>query len=229
MPSPQKDPVVLIVRDGWGENPHPEHDSFNAVKLAKTPRDDALRREWPWTLIKTSGEDVGLPAGTMGNSEVGHQNIGAGRIVPQESLVMTRACAAGLDKNAPISEAIRRSLRHAPGQRPHAVHLMGIAYDAGVHGLLEHLYAILKTCAALKQSRAYIHLFPDGRDTGPFTGVEYARQVEAALQRFGVGRIASVMGRYYAMDRDYRWERVKQAYDCLTGRGGFADHPRSEE
>src|SRR5436309_960845 len=114
MAQPINTPLVLIIRDGWGENPHPEHDAFNAAKLAQKPCDDALRRDWPWTLIKTSGEDVGLPVGTMGNSEVGHQNIGAGRIVPQESLLMTRACAAGLDKNPAIAAAIRHSLRHAP-------------------------------------------------------------------------------------------------------------------
>src|SRR5882672_2946057 len=92
-------PLLLIIRDGWGENPHPEHDAFNAAKLARKPCDDALRRDWPWTLIKTGGEDVGLPVGTMGNSEVGHQNIGAGRIVDQESVAITKACRAGLKAN----------------------------------------------------------------------------------------------------------------------------------
>jgi 2,3-bisphosphoglycerate-independent phosphoglycerate mutase len=208
-------PLVLIVRDGWGENPNPEHDRFNAVKLAQRPCDERLRREWPWTLIKTCGEDVGLPEGTMGNSEVGHQNIGAGRIVPQESLVMTKACAAGLEKNEAISAAIRRAK-----ERGGAVHLMGINSDAGVHGQLEHLYAILKACRVLGLGKAFVHLFTDGRDTGPFTGLEHARKVETQCRGIGVGVIASVMGRYYAMDRDFRWERVQQAYDCLTGRGG---------
>jgi 2,3-bisphosphoglycerate-independent phosphoglycerate mutase len=215
--TPGSTPLVLIIRDGWGENPNPEHDMFNAVKLAERPVDEALRRDWPWTLIKTSGEDVGLPGGTMGNSEVGHQNIGAGRIVPQESLVMTQACRAGLEENAAIAHAITRA-RDAGA----AVHLMGIASDAGVHGLLEHLYAILRAAGTLNAARVFVHLFTDGRDTGPFTGRGYARQVEAACGEIGVGRIASVMGRYYAMDRDFRWERVKRAYDCLTGRGEFA-------
>ncbi len=215
--TPRNTPLVLIVRDGWGENPNPSHDSFNAVKLAKTPVSDALRREWPWTLIKTSGEDVGLPDGTMGNSEVGHQNIGAGRIVEQESRVITRACEAGFHTIPVVRAAIGRSK-----EKGTAVHLMGINSDAGVHGLLEHLYAYVRACKTLGQSRVFVHLFADGRDTGPFTGLEFARRVEAKLREIGVGRIASVIGRYYAMDRDNRWERVRAAYDCLTGRGSSA-------
>lgn len=209
-------PLVLIIRDGWGENPNPEHDAFNAVKLARTPVDDRLRSEWPWTLIKTSGEDVGLPEGTMGNSEVGHQNIGAGRVVDQESVAITKACRAGLEKNAVVAEAIGSA--RAKGR---AVHLMGICSDAGVHGLIEHLEAALKACKQLGQpsGRVLVHLFTDGRDTGPFSGLAYAAQVERACKEIGVGRVASVIGRYYAMDRDNRWERVQRAYDCLTGRG----------
>ncbi|CAG1011068.1 2,3-bisphosphoglycerate-independent phosphoglycerate mutase [Phycisphaerales bacterium] len=206
-------PLVLLIRDGWGLNPNPDHAAFDAVRLAKTPVADRLMREWPWTLIKTSGEDVGLPEGTMGNSEVGHQNIGAGRIVDQESVAITKACRAGLEKNEVIAAAIRRSV--AGGK---SVHLMGINSDAGVHGMLEHLYACLRACKALGQSRVYIHLFTDGRDTGPFTGLEFARRVEAAAREIGVGRVASVIGRYYAMDRDNRWERVHKAFACLTGR-----------
>lgn len=208
-------PFVLVIRDGWGMNPHPEHDAFNAVHLAKTPVADRLMREYPWTLVKTSGEDVGLPPGTMGNSEVGHQNIGAGRVVPQESLVMTRACESGLHVNA----AIKAAIEHAES-RGTSLHLLGINSDAGVHGLLEHLFAILAACKkiGLPGARVFIHLFTDGRDTGPFTGLEFARRVEDKCREIGVGRIASVMGRYYAMDRDHRWERVKLAFDCLTGR-----------
>jgi 2,3-bisphosphoglycerate-independent phosphoglycerate mutase len=216
---PTRRPALLIIRDGWGLNPNPAHDAFNAVHLARTPVADRLMRECPWTLIKTSGEDVGLPPGTMGNSEVGHQNIGAGRVVPQESLVMTRACAEGLHTNPAIAGAVTHALRAG---RP--LHLMGINSDAGVHGLLEHLYAILRAAQRLSMpaDRVFVHLFTDGRDTGPFTGLGYAQQVEAACRDIGVGRIASVMGRYYAMDRDHRWERVRRAYDCLTGRGDVA-------
>jgi len=206
-------PVVLIIRDGWGANPNPSHDSFNAVHLAKTPVADGLMRDYPWTLIKTSGEDVGLPDGTMGNSEVGHQNIGAGRVVPQESLVMTKACQSGLHTNVAIKASIDRVI----ADKHRALHLMGINSDAGVHGLLEHLFAILQAAKTLGLTdRVYIHLFTDGRDTGPFTGLEYAKQVQAACDRIGTGRIASVAGRYYAMDRDHRWERVQLVYDILT-------------
>lgn len=222
-------PLVLIIRDGWGENPHPEHGAFNAVKLASTPVDDRLRREWPWTLIRTSGEDVGLPEGTMGNSEVGHQNIGAGRVVDQESVAITKAARAGFEKNGVIAGAIERA-RNAG----RSVHLMGINSDAGVHGLLAHLVALLRACRALgmPRERVFVHLFTDGRDTGPFTGLEYTREVERACREIGVGRVASVMGRYYAMDRDFRWERVGRAYGCLTGRGeygaGFEIRPSAE-
>jgi 2,3-bisphosphoglycerate-independent phosphoglycerate mutase len=153
----------------------------------------------------------------MGNSEVGHQNIGAGRIVDQESVAITKACRSGLDKNQVIAGAITKA--KAAGK---SVHLMGLCSDAGVHGLLTHLYAILEACKKLGQpkDRVFIHLFTDGRDTGPFTGLAFAKQVEAKTKELGIGRIASVMGRYYAMDRDYRWERVKLAYDCLTGKPG---------
>lgn len=210
-------PLVLIIRDGWGENPHPKHAAFNAIEIARTrgllPIDDMLRTQWPWSLIHTSGEDVGLPAGTMGNSEVGHQNIGAGRIVDQESVAITKACRAGLEHNAVITSAISRARDES-----RAVHFMGICSDAGVHGLLEHLYAGLRACKALGQpkNKVYLHLFTDGRDTGPFMGFEFVRQVEARCAEIGVGRIVSIIGRYWAMDRDYRWERVKAAYDCLT-------------
>lgn len=218
-------PVVLIIRDGWGENPHPEHDAFNAPKIASarglTPVDDMLRRDWPMTLIKTCGEDVGLPGtgenATMGNSEVGHQNIGAGRVVPQESLVMTKSCEAGLHTNTAIKSAVERCV----ADQSRSLHLMGINSDAGVHGLLEHLYAILRACKTLGlASRIYLHMFTDGRDTGPYTGLAFIKDVEAKCREIGVGRVASVAGRYYAMDRDHRWERVKLAFDTLTKAGG---------
>jgi 2,3-bisphosphoglycerate-independent phosphoglycerate mutase len=217
---PANIPLVLIIRDGWGENPFPAHDAFNAVKLARTPVDDGLRRDWPWTLIKTSGEDVGLPEGTMGNSEVGHQNIGAGRVVDQESVAITKACRGGLESNRTLVEAIRGAKA-----RGRFVHLMGIASDAGVHGLLTHLYAVIELCKKLDQVDVALHLFTDGRDTGPFTGLEFIRQIEAKIRRIGIAGegsiVASVMGRYWAMDRDFRWERVEKAYRCLTGLGAL--------
>ncbi len=217
MPEPRNTPLVLIIRDGWGHNPHPEHDAFNAVKLARTPVADMLERDWSTTLVKTSGLDVGLPEGTMGNSEVGHQNIGAGRIVDQESVRITKACRSGkLRENGPLISAITGARNAA-----RSVHLMGICSDAGVHGLLEHLYALLELCKHLEAPRVYIHLFTDGRDTGPFTGKAYAQQVHHKCQELGVGVIASVVGRYWAMDRDNRWERVEKAYNLLTGREQF--------
>ncbi len=212
-------PCVLVIRDGWGENPHAEQDAFNAVKLAKTPVAQALTRDWPGTLVKTSGEDVGLNEGTMGNSEVGHQNIGAGRIVDQDSVRITKACRAGLRSNSVLARAVE-SARDS-GE---TVHLMGIASDAGVHGLLFHLYSVLRLCKELGQSRVAIHLFTDGRDTGPYTGKKFVEEVEKSCREIGVGAVVSVMGRYWAMDRDHRWERVARAYQCLTGRGhGLAD------
>jgi 2,3-bisphosphoglycerate-independent phosphoglycerate mutase len=206
-------PIVLIVRDGWGRNPHGEHDAFNAVKLAATPRCDELLRRYPWTLIHTSAMDVGLPDGTMGNSEVGHQNLGAGRVVDQESVRITRAIRTGtFFENETLVAAVQSAKAHG---RP--VHLMGIASDAGVHGLMEHLYACLALCKRQGQQRVALHLFTDGRDTGPYTGVEFIRQIEQKCKEIGVGKIVSICGRYYAMDRDNRWERVEKAYACLTG------------
>ena len=206
-------PVVLIVRDGWGENPHPEHDAFNAVKLANTPRTDALMQRYPSTLLHTSGEDVGLPEGTMGNSEVGHQNIGAGRIVDQESVRITKQVRTGeINNNHALCDAIENANGHG-----HKVHLLGIASDAGVHGLLDHLYGLVKLCKqrGVPSDRVCLHLFTDGRDTGPFTGKGFIEQIEANLTEIGCGHIASICGRYYAMDRDNRWERVEKAYNLL--------------
>jgi 2,3-bisphosphoglycerate-independent phosphoglycerate mutase len=214
MAGPLNTPVVVIVRDGWGRNPNASHDPFNAVKLARTPRCDALLAEYPWTLIHTSGEDVGLPEGTMGNSEVGHQNIGAGRIVDQESVVITKAARTGFAANDVMRSAIA-----AARDAGKPVHLLGLVSDAGVHSLLAHLFGVLELCKNTGLSNVLIHGFTDGRDTGPFTGADVVRQIDAACRRIGVGRIVSLVGRYYAMDRDHRWERVARAHDLLTGRG----------
>ncbi|MAE60153.1 MAG: phosphoglycerate mutase (2,3-diphosphoglycerate-independent) [Planctomycetaceae bacterium] len=215
--------MVVIVRDGWGVNPHPEHDGFNAVKLARTPRCDALLAAYPWTLIHTSGEDVGLPDGTMGNSEVGHQNIGAGRVVDQESVRISRAMRDGeFNDNPSIIKGIERSLKTGG-----AVHLLGLVSDAGVHSRLEHLYGCLAACARMGQDRVVIHALTDGRDSGPFSGVDFVDQIDSQCRAIGVGRVVSLCGRYFAMDRDNRWERVERAYDLMTGRGeaapSFAD------
>jgi len=219
MPANPK-PVVLIVRDGWGHNPHPEHDAFNAIKLADTPRNDALLARYPHTQIHTCGRDVGLPDNTMGNSEVGHQNIGAGRIVNQESVRISLAIEDGsFFDNQVINAAIDRAKANDG-----TVHLMGLASDAGVHGLMTHLYACLEACQRRGQKHVALHLFTDGRDTGPYTGIHFVKRVEEKCNELGVGWVASICGRYYAMDRDNRWERVKQAYDLITGRS--EDAPR---
>ena len=173
--TPTKKPAVLIVRDGWGRNPNSEHDAFNAVKLANTPIGDALLQKYPWTLIETSGEDVGLPDETMGNSEVGHQNIGAGRIVNQESVRITKAIRSGeFFENEALVSAINTAK-----QNNKTVHLLGIASDAGVHGRLGHLFACIELCKKLGQEKVAIHLFTDGRDTGPFTGKAYIETIQA--------------------------------------------------
>ena len=215
MPDPPKSrPVVLIVRDGWGHNPHPEHDAFNAIKLAKTPRCDALKERYPSTLIQTSGRAVGLPDGTMGNSEVGHQNIGAGRVVYQESVRITVAIEDGsFYDNDAIQDAVTK-VKHS-GQQ---LHLIGIMSDAGVHGRLDHLYACVEAAkrAELPSHRVCVHLFTDGRDTGPYSGKGFLKEVEDKLEELGCGRVVSLVGRYFAMDRDNRWERVEAAYRLLT-------------
>jgi len=212
-------PVVLVVRDGWGENPNADHDKFNAIKLANTPVADRLAHRYPSTLIATCCRDVGLPDGTMGNSEVGHQNLGAGRIVNQESVRITVAIEDdSFYDNHALADAVENASKHG-----HKVHLMGIASDAGVHGLLEHLYACLELCKRRGYDNAAdkvcLHLFTDGRDTGPFTGKNFVQQIEAKCKQIGVGQVVSLIGRYYAMDRDNRWERVAKAYRCLTGQG----------
>lgn len=208
-------PVLLIIRDGWGENHNSTHDSFNAVKLANTPVADRLTAEWPRTEIMACGLDVGLPEGVMGNSEVGHQNIGAGRIVDQELVRIDKAFASREVRQRDVLQKALERVR-AGGK----LHLMGIVSDAGVHGMLEHLYGLLQIAKdeGLRQSDVFLHAFTDGRDTAPDTGLGYIQQIEAKMQETGIGTIASVCGRFWSMDRDKRWERVQSAYDMLTGK-----------
>jgi 2,3-bisphosphoglycerate-independent phosphoglycerate mutase len=207
-----KRPVVLIVRDGWGHNPDPRWDHANAVKLARKPVDDRLVADYPGVLVATSGFDVGLPEGTMGNSEVGHQNIGAGRIVDQESVKITKEIRGGeFFDNAELNAAVRHAL-----ERGTNLHLFGIVSDAGVHGMLEHLYGCLELCRRRGLSRVFLHAFTDGRDTSPNSGLGYVRAAEAKMKQLGVGQIATVVGRYYAMDRDNRWDRVEKAYRAMV-------------
>lgn len=218
MTKPSKRPVVLVVRDGWGANPHPEWNRANAVHLAETPVTDRLMAEYPHVLIHTSGEDVGLPVGTMGNSEVGHQNIGAGRIVDQEVMRISRRIRDGsFYENEALCAAGDNAIANGG-----SVHVLGLTSDIGVHSVLEHLYAVVELCRrrGVPGERIVVHAFGDGRDSPPNSGIGYIRDVEARLSEIGAGRVGSVVGRFYAMDRDNRWERVEKAYRLLTeGRG----------
>ena len=207
-------PMVVIIRDGWGYNPYPKWNSANAIHLAKTPVDDRLMREYPHVCIHTSGEDVGLPANTMGNSEVGHQNIGAGRIVNQELLRISKMVRS---REFAKNKALIATMEHVKAQGSN-LHFIGLASDAGVHSSLNHLYALLALAreTGVSADRVLVHNFSDGRDSSPTSGINFCRQIETKMQEIGVGRIASVVGRYYAMDRDNRWDRVERAYRLLT-------------
>jgi len=206
-------PVVLIIRDGWGSNHNSDHDSFNAVKLSNTPVANRISSEYPRTEIMACGRDVGLPDGIMGNSEVGHQNIGAGRIVDQEIVRIDKGFEERtIFKNQVFLSAIDKV--KAGGK----LHLMGITSDAGVHGMLEHLYGLVSAAKELGVKEVFLHAFSDGRDTAPESGLGYLKQIEAKFAEIGLGKVASITGRYWAMDRDLRWDRIKKAYDCITGK-----------
>lgn len=215
-------PCVLIIRDGWGHNPDPSEDLNNAIKQAHTPVDDALVREYPHCLIHTHGGHVGLPDGAAGNSAVGHQNIGAGRIVRQESARITLAIRDGsFFENKELMNLVR--LVHTRNGR---MHIMGLCSDRGVHSRLEHLYALLELCKQNDLAEVFLHAFTDGRDTPPESGLEHLAAIEQKATEIGVGRIATVMGRCYAMDRAGCWEYVRKAYECLTtGAGRTAGSP----
>jgi 2,3-bisphosphoglycerate-independent phosphoglycerate mutase len=225
--STTRTPVLLVIRDGWGKNPDPAQNATNATFLAHKPCDDRLHAQCPHTLVAASGLDVGLPDGVMGNSEVGHENIGAGRIVDQELVRLNKLFSERRLAANPVWRAIVGRVKTRPGAR---LHLMGIVSDAGVHGMLEHLYGILRQAKedGLGAGQVFIHAFTDGRDTPPSSGVRYVREVDAECAKIGVGKIASVCGRFWAMDRDNRWERVRQAYDMLTGRKAVMTAPSAE-
>jgi 2,3-bisphosphoglycerate-independent phosphoglycerate mutase len=225
--SSTRPPVLLVIRDGWGKNPDPSQDGFNAVYLAKKPADDALHAKYPATLVKASGLDVGLPDGQMGNSEVGHENIGAGRIVDQELVRLNKLFSEKQLAQNPVWLAILARLKANPAAK---LHVMGIVSDGGVHGMLEHLYGILQQAKddQLGANRVFIHGFTDGRDTPPQSGLGYIQQVEARIREIGVGKIATICGRFWAMDRDNRWERVQKAYDMLAGRQAVATASSAE-
>jgi len=202
-------PLCLIVMDGFGLRPA---GPDNAITTADTPRLDELFARWPTTRLRASGLAVGLPEGQMGNSEVGHLNIGAGRVVYQE---LTRINLAIEDGSLADNEVLAGAIDGAVSAGG-AVHLMGLVSDGGVHSHIEHLFALLRMAARRGATRLYVHCFLDGRDVPPESGADYVNQVEEYLQQLGCGRIASVTGRYWAMDRDNRWERVERAYSALT-------------
>ncbi len=208
-------PVLLIIRDGWGVNPDPSQNATNAVHLARKPVEDEMRKRCASTKIVASGIDVGVPEGVMGNSEVGHHNIGAGRIVDQEIVRINKAFTEGTLKENPVWQGAIANVKQNGGK----LHLFGIVSDAGVHGLLEHLYGLLQMAKeAGLTDEVFIHAFTDGRDTSPTSGLGFIKAVESKCAEVGIGKIATICGRFWSMDRDNRWERVSKAYDCLTGR-----------
>jgi 2,3-bisphosphoglycerate-independent phosphoglycerate mutase len=234
-----KKPVVLIIRDGWGINPGGKakaKENGDATLLARTPFHDQLYATYPWAKVSGSGEDVGLPDGQMGNSEVGHLNLGAGRIVYQDLTRINKAVRDGeLAKNPVLQEAFAK----AKGKR---LHFLGLVSDGGVHSHQDHLVALCNAAKAAGVSDLMIHAITDGRDTSPKGGTAYLKKLEADLKPSGA-KIATVIGRYFAMDRDKRWERNKLAWDAIVlGRGkketltpgdavqaAYADEPRGDE
>jgi 2,3-bisphosphoglycerate-independent phosphoglycerate mutase len=210
---------MLMILDGWGINPDRE---MNAVALADTPCLDRLQQEYPHTRLKCSGEAVGLPAGIMGNSEVGHMNIGAGRVVYQDLLRIDRAIREESFFDNPALTAVMDQAA-ADGK---ALHLLGLISDGGVHSQLTHLYALIQMARRRNLKKLYIHAILDGRDTPPDSGAGYLKQLQAVIHREGVGQIATVCGRYYAMDRDKRWDRTQKAYRLYTeGKGRKSQDP----
>jgi 2,3-bisphosphoglycerate-independent phosphoglycerate mutase len=217
-------PVALIIRDGWGISPKglaAAQKEGNAPLLARLPFHEHLYQTYPQSRLSASGEDVGLPAGQMGNSEVGHLNLGAGRIVYQELTRINKAISDGTLATNPALTQFLAELKARHG----ALHLWGLLSDGGVHSSQEHLYALVKVAKDAGISEIFIHAFLDGRDTSPTGGAHYLTELQARLTEIGAGRIATVIGRYYAMDRDNRWERVELAYKLIfLGDGTYTDN-----
>ena len=208
-----KRPIVLTILDGWG---YRAETANNAVALARKPTFDTLMREYPNTLIQASEHFVGLPDGQMGNSEVGHLNIGAGRIVQMD---ITRIDVMVANNTLKDNPRIIAAFEHAC-EKGRALHLLGLVSDGGVHSHEEHLYCLLRAARDFGLTRVFVHVYLDGRDTPPISGINYVAKLEQKLREYGVGKIASVSGRYYAMDRDKRWERQRKAFDAMVlGKG----------
>jgi 2,3-bisphosphoglycerate-independent phosphoglycerate mutase len=212
-----KKPLVLTILDGWGFSSATEG---NAIAAARKPTYDSLLRKFPNTLVQTSGPSVGLPAGQMGNSEVGHLNIGAGRVIYMDVTRIDRMIASGEFFNNPV---LLESMKHA---KTHRLHLMGLCSDGGVHSLLTHLYALLEMSKKQGVEHVFVHCFMDGRDTPPESGAGFIEQIQKEMRQIGAGKIASVSGRYYAMDRDKRWDRVERAFNAMVlGNGEQSEDP----
>ena len=209
----KRKPIMLMILDGFGLN---ENEKGNAIKLANTPNIDKLMKTWPTTQIHTSGLFVGLPEGQMGNSEVGHTNIGAGRIVYQDLTRITKSIEDG--DFFSIKEFVQ-AIENC--QKYHSkLHIMGLLSDGGVHSHIRHLYALLELAKRKDFEDVYVHCFLDGRDTPPASGESYLLKLEDKMKEKGVGKIASISGRFYSMDRDKRWERVQKSYEALVyGKG----------
>jgi 2,3-bisphosphoglycerate-independent phosphoglycerate mutase len=200
-------PIVLTVLDGWG---YRAETNGNAIALARKPAYDELLRKFPNTLINTSGPFVGLPEGQMGNSEVGHMNIGAGRIVHMDITRIDRLIANKQLENVPLfQQAMDRG-------RERQLHFIGLLSDGGVHSHIQHLFALLEMAKHKKVEKVFVHCFMDGRDTPPHSGREFVKQLQQKMRELGVGEIATLVGRYYAMDRDNRWERIELAYRAMV-------------
>ena len=212
-----KKPTVLMILDGYGLND--KHEA-NAVFEGKTPVMDKLMAEYPFVKGNASGMAVGLPEGQMGNSEVGHLNMGAGRIVYQDLTKITKAIQDGdFFENEALLAACKNAKEHDS-----ALHMFGLVSDGGVHSHNSHIYGLLELAKKQGLSKVYVHCFLDGRDTPPASGKDYVQELADKMKEIGVGEIASVMGRYYAMDRDNRWDRVELAYNAMVkGEGETAE------
>ncbi len=205
-------PVVLIILDGWG---YREDANGNAIMAAKTPVIDSLWQAYPHTTIRTSGKDVGLPDGQMGNSEVGHLNIGAGRVVPQELVRISDAVEDGTILSNSALVKVCQQVKQSSGK----LHLVGLCSDGGVHSHLSHLFGLLDLAKDQQLTDVCIHVVTDGRDTLPDSGIGYVKQLVEYIDQVGVGRIVTLSGRYYSMDRDRRWDRIEKAYTVMTQDG----------
>jgi 2,3-bisphosphoglycerate-independent phosphoglycerate mutase len=217
-----KAPIALVILDGWGMGD--EKDAYNAIVRSAPPHMKLLSELYPTTTLTCSGEAVGLPEGQMGNSEVGHLNIGAGRVVYQELTRISKEIREGdFFSNPTLVKAVKEAIANDS-----ALHLMGLVSDGGVHSHIEHLYALLELAKRHNLKKVYIHAFLDGRDVPPSSGIEYIKALEEKIKEIGVGHIATVAGRYYAMDRDKRWERVEKAYNAMVCREGVHASSASE-